>query len=62
MEGVKFSREKNPEHEHDKESKEEGRDMLSGSGRARRVCQMLVMAAFSRLIALILNVQKSVLL
>ena len=61
MEGVKFSREENPEDEHDKKSKEEGRDTLSGSRRARRVCQMLITAAFG-LFALILNVQKSDLL
>jgi hypothetical protein len=62
MEGVKFSGEENPEDEHDKESDEEGGDTPSGSRRARSVCQILTMAAFSLLIALIVIVQKSDLL
>jgi hypothetical protein len=62
MEGVKFSREENPEDKHDKEGKEEGHDTLSGSRRARGVNQILINAAFSLLIPLILKVQKSSLL
>jgi hypothetical protein len=62
MEGVKFSREENPEDKHDEEGKEEGNDALSGSRRARGVCQVPVIVAFSLLISLILNVQRSDLL
>ncbi len=62
MEGVKFSREENPEDEHDKESKEEGHDTLSGSRRAGGACPVPIIVAFSLLISLILNVQKSDLL
>jgi hypothetical protein len=62
MEGVKFSREENPEDKHDKEGKQEGHDMLSGSRRARGACQVRLIAAFGLLIPLILDVQKSNLL
>ena len=62
MEGVKFSRQEKPEDEHDKESKEEGHDTFSGPRRAGGACPFLIMEAFSLLISLILNVQKSDLL
>jgi hypothetical protein len=62
MEGVKFSREENPEDKHDKKGEEEGNDAFFGSRRARGVCQVPVIVAFSLLISLILNVQRSDLL
>lgn len=62
MEGVKFSREENPEDKHDKEGNEEGHDTVSGSRRARGVCQVRIIGTFGLLIALFLNVQKSDLL
>jgi hypothetical protein len=62
MEGVKFSREENPEYKHDEEGKEEGNDTLSGSRRARGACQVPITGTFGLLIPLILNVQQSDLL
>ena len=62
MEGVKFSREENPDDKHDKEGKEEGHDTLSGSRRARGVWQVRIIGAFGLLVPLILNVQQSDLL
>ena len=62
MEGVKFSREEDPEDKHDKEGEEKGHGTLSGSRRARGGCQVRVIGAFGLLIPLILNVQKSDLL
>jgi hypothetical protein len=57
MEGVKFSREENPQDKHDKEGDEEGHDTLSSSRRARGVCQVRVIGAFGLLIPLIFIVQ-----
>ena len=62
MEGVKFSREENPQDKHDKEGEEEGHDTLSGSRGARGASQVRTMGAFVLLIPLILIVQKSDLL
>ncbi len=62
MEGIKFSREEDPEDKHDKKGEEEGHDTLSDSRKARGIGLARVISPFGFLISLILNVQQSDLL